>query len=96
MKEVLLNSFWCIGFHILLAFDFSILRPIGYRLEKALPDWMLKPLFTCPICMSSVHGLLFLSFFQFSAPNWFLHIGALVGFNALLVGTIYKLFPDQE
>lgn len=96
MNEVLLNAFWCVGVHILLVFDFSILRPVGWQLERLLPDWMAKPLFTCPVCMSSVHGILFLSFFKFSAPNWALHIGALVAFNALLVGMIYKLFPDQE
>lgn len=69
----LANALWVVGFWA-AALPGQILDPIATWLagdSKAIPaidghapQWITKPLFECPQCMCSLHGILWWSIFQ--------------------------------
>ena len=68
-----LNALWIIGIWN-AALPGQILDPIATwmagdsksvpPIEGNLPDWINKPLFLCPMCQASVHGLLWWLMFK--------------------------------
>jgi len=51
---ILIGSLWCFG--IFKIFD-DILNPLAVIIECLIGHYWCKPLFYCPACMSSVHGI---------------------------------------
>lgn len=91
LQYLLINSLWCVGFHVLMTYDFSIFHSLGNKLEFHLPEWIVKPMFTCPPCMASIHGLLFaLPYYHLSVivP---IHLVCLCALNTLIVFALGSL-----
>lgn len=74
---------WTWGVHCLFEEDY-LLHPIAKAVDW-LPDWVKKPLHTCPICMSSIHGSLIFMFFIKAALIWWpVYCISLCGFNYII------------
>ena len=63
----------------------------------ALPMWIQKPLFRCPVCMASIHGIIpyTLLIFEMGLPEWYMmllpfYTLALAGMNVV----IFKLTDE--
>lgn len=88
-------SLWTFGVHCLLSQGF-LLEPMGNFLERKLSKWICKPLFTCPPCMASFHGVVV--FFTGNAwfglgLHWylvFIFVVALAGLNYIIGELIDK------
>ena len=61
--HILLTVFWIYGVNCVFAEGF-IFERVGDWIADRVPQWVTKPLFDCPACMSSVHGTI--SFFIFN------------------------------
>jgi hypothetical protein len=71
-------------------------RPAKY-LKGKLPQWICKPLFSCPVCMSSAWTLLYFAVFGF--PDWmFVPVAILMvaGLNTVIVSLIATIIPDED
>lgn len=90
---ILLTSFWCWGFHNAFE-DGQILYKVHVWLSHWVPYNLLKPLISCPICMTSVHGTFWYWYSQdnYSFLTWIMFIVASSGLNYV----IYNLFPHSE
>jgi hypothetical protein len=93
LNILLINCLWCLGVHVLLTYEFSIVNKFGNYFEMYLPEWIHKPLFTCPPCMASIHGVLF------ALPAYHLslaipiHLVCLCALNTLVIyalGALHK------
>lgn len=74
--QILLTSLWIWGVHAS-----TTDRMIFARVARIkLPDWITFPIYECPICMSSFHGLL-LAVLWFGFP---MHIHELMGFKIII------------
>lgn len=74
---------WIWGVHCL--FEESYLLGFIPESLKWLPDWITKPLWGCPACMSSVHGsILFLIFLKVHLIWWPVYCVCLCGFNYII------------
>lgn len=58
----------------------------GDWMRKNFPEWINKPLFNCPMCMSSLHGTAFFILFLWGYPVhlWLIFIVCLTGLSALI------------
>lgn len=57
---LIISSLWIWGFNFCFR-EKQIFGAVGKFLDDTLSNWICKPLFKCPMCMSSVHGtILFL------------------------------------
>jgi hypothetical protein len=71
-------------------------KPAKY-IKNRLPEWVCKPLFSCPVCMASVWSLVF--FAVFGLPEWpFIPVVILMvaGLNTVIVSLIINIIPDKE
>lgn len=62
-------------------------------------DWMSKPIYNCPICMTPYYGtLIYVLFFGVSLQDWLLTVGTACGFSVVSVVliTIREYFLNQE
>lgn len=94
---ILITSAWIWGVNCLFS-EGHLLEATGDVLWEALPEWICKPLFNCPACMSSVHGLIW---FFVGIPFCFndtLPIGQLIPFLICLCGLNFLLikFTSKE
>jgi hypothetical protein len=104
---LILTSLWCFGFRALFQED-MIFEKIGdklwgeekyYTIDKAtkvkkglLPEWICKPLFQCPPCMSSIHGTYaFFSLFDHHHINILDTVSLWVAFCVCLCGLNYLI-----
>jgi len=90
---IALVSLWCWGFHNAFQEE-QIFDSIGIWLRRRIPEFWLKPLISCPICMCSIHGT---AWYLISQPNWSLSywimfIVAASGLNYV----IHNLFPPTD
>lgn len=89
------------GIHILFQED-HLLENVGDWLDENLPIYVNKPLWACPICMSSFWGTIGFVVVQFlfkvELSLWFYgpFIFCLCGFNTLLVNLTSKKRIIQE
>lgn len=71
-----------------------VLHPVGKKMWDNWPEWVCKPLFACPPCMSSLHG------FAISAVYFDFHIFPMAAYMVCLCGLnfIIKsiLYPEYE
>lgn len=62
---------------------------IPYNLRKILPEFWIKPIASCVICMASVHSTyvywFFYDFNLFNALVYILYVPALAGLNAIVL-----------
>lgn len=54
---IIITSLVCLAVHILLTWDEMILKPLGDRMAELLPEWLIKPLFSCLSCMGMWYSL---------------------------------------
>jgi hypothetical protein len=84
------------GIHVTAWRGMIFYKPARY-LKNKLPKWIHKPLFSCPICMSSAWSLAFFGVFGF--PDWvFIPVVVLMvaGLNTVIVSLIANIIPDEE
>lgn len=70
----------------------NILWFIAYFGDKILPYWITKPLYNCPICMSSIWGLWYWAYYppeENQIKFWIFYTLALAGMN-WLIGIIWE------
>jgi hypothetical protein len=61
-----------------------LLGPLGDWMEGKFPDFWLKPVFTCPPCMSSLHGTWIWFLFGGGLWLWPVFCLALCGLNKIV------------
>lgn len=80
---IVIGVCWILGFNLCFQ-EGEIFGKIGEKL-KPLPDWIKKPTFDCPYCMSSVHGtILFFLFIPYAWYYWILYCFCLTGFVVIV------------
>lgn len=57
------NSFYCIGFNRACQYDaqsneYMVLWRVKYLSDKYLGEFWSKPVYSCPTCMASLHGVI--------------------------------------
>lgn len=93
---LIVTSLWCIGVWNAFGPDmiFGKIGELargtntesrGFKVNKALPSWVRKPLFDCPFCMASIHG--FASCTIFHGLDWMVipFIVCLSGLNYIVI-----------
>lgn len=89
IEYLIVGSLWCFGFWKL--WD-DLLLPLRTKIELAIGMKWTKPLFNCPPCMGSVHGL-FLGYMFFGVNTVvILYCFALCGLNYLIL----QWMPDYD
>lgn len=89
LENLLIGSLWCFGFYKL--WD-DLLLPLRTKIEQAIGLKWTKPLFNCPACMASVHGILLgLLFFEYGLHDELVvYCFTLCGLNYLITEIIYE------
>jgi len=83
------NLLFIWGLHKLLTAEWSILSVVGDIISERIPENLAKPLFTCPMCMSSVWSVGFL----FTGLQWYywpIYSLCLLGASALICSFLYS------
>lgn len=72
----------------------EIFGKLGAWMYNALPAWMHKPLFDCPICMTPWYGTAIYALLPgpFVVSYWWWAVLAAMGLNVIIV----KLWPDKD
>jgi hypothetical protein len=94
-KMVLYKAF-CISFIVIAIWAtywehmiFGFVTKIG---EKYLPEWLQKPLFSCPICLCPWYGtVIYWMFFPGPIAEYIVTIVVAMGINTVFV----KMMPDD-
>jgi hypothetical protein len=76
---------WNLGFNYTFQPGEIFAKP-GKWMDENLPEWMQKPLYSCPFCMSSAHGTIIFWLFmygQFEWYYWILYCFCLPGFTVM-------------
>lgn len=89
---VILCSAWIWGIHCMFSEGF-IFYKAGVFLEKTIGTTACKPIFLCPPCMSSVHGVVWSIAFCIPVKMIIPFIIALCGVNFIIKKFVY---PDYE
>lgn len=87
--NLLIGSLWCFGIYKL--FD-DLLNPIAVRIEDKIGLQWCKPLFYCPPCMASVHGVILCIIFGITGKAWIVYCVCLCGLNYI----IQQFLPEYE
>lgn len=82
IEKLLFASLWCLGVYCIFSPNY-ILGRVGDFMRNELPRWMAKPLFDCPPCMASFHGLMFCFFYSLSPFEFVPFVICLSGLNYL-------------
>lgn len=87
----------CITIHVIFTWDGMFGYEAGNFAEALLPQWLSKPLFLCPTCMSSIWGTLF----WFATGNeltlWYVvGIFSLAGVNSIATALLYNCTDKDE
>lgn len=102
LAAILFGFLWIWGVHCAMT---MIFRKVAAKIDSWLTEYItwnskftrivLKPLFLCPPCMSSVHGffLFFLLFHGWPAYHVIAYIIVLAGLNFIVKEALY---PDNE
>lgn len=86
---LIIGSFWCYGVYAVFNND-HLLGPVADWIEKSTSVTFCRPLFGCPPCMASFHGVIFgLIVFGF---NWNVlpFIVCLCGLNFIIKQLIFE------
>lgn len=83
---LLFSGAWCLGVNTVLSPPY-LLEDVGQKLDETFPSWVNKPLWRCPPCMASVHGITIYTFIlapQFGFLLLVPFVVCLAGFNYFL------------
>lgn len=87
---LILNSFFIVGFHITT--QEGEINSWVDNLLFAAPEWVKKPLYSCPTCMSSLHSIyIFWYNYEFNQANillYIVYVFALCALNTLVNAAI--------
>lgn len=93
IEQICIVTLWIWGIKAIHTHPFIFWKQ-GAWLDKKLPRYIVKPLFRCPVCMSSVHGTYFFLYFDMSGiMNWIVFLITLAGIQFLIVAFLY---PEHE
>lgn len=70
--------------------DGMLLGKLGDELEKMLPEVLLKPLISCPICMASVWGTTYALYFGLGIGEWIQLCFCVCGLNFVIMEFIRR------
>lgn len=89
IQYLIIGSLWCYGVYALFDYD-HLFGPLGDWIESKLGENWIRPLFACPPCMSSVHGIT-IGFIVFGI-SWiiFPYIICLCGLNFIIKNIIFE------
>lgn len=85
-----------IAVHVLSWRD-MLFGPVAIWIEKKVPagkHWLLKPLYMCLICMSSVYSVLYWLFMGCSF-NLLIVMLCTCGINTIITSVIANILPDE-
>ena len=92
----LIISLYTIGLFVACCRGMIFHKPAKFLAQK-LPIWIHKPLFSCSVCMSSVHGCLFWILFH---PFEILYLPVVIlmvaGINTIITAIISPIMPDEN
>lgn len=91
---LVLAALWIWGIYFMCRRG-QIFVDIGNVGKKVLPKWLQKPLFLCPMCMSSIHGTLIYVVSPMHYNFWLhaLFLVTLCGLNVIIDG-LTESFDD--
>ena len=73
-----------------------IFDDVANWLDTKLPEWIIKPLYGCPICMSFWYGSVFYLIYN-GFDNWIIIVVfAAAGINAAIVNLNNSITKDDE
>lgn len=90
-------AFICIAIHIIFTWKGMLFYPVGKWLQLRLNKYIKKPLFDCPMCMSSFWTLMY--WLYMGAPICditFVMMLVVCGINTLLTSAIYYFHEEPE
>jgi hypothetical protein len=90
MKRLLLNALVILGVWESTSPD-MLLGPMAAKVKAAAGETAVKPLFDCPVCMSSFWGLAFYFFGHRFKPLW--HVLSLCGLMKLIMRLVFTKKP---
>ncbi len=67
---LILSTFWCYGVRALFL-EGKLFENVGIFMDANFPLWINQPLWRCPPCMASVHGLFIYATFMMPFHEWF-------------------------
>ena len=77
------------GVHAIFEYPFLLCKQ-GEFIDRYLYKWIRKPLYRCPVCMSSIHGTYFYLYFDGQTiMGWIVFVFAVCGINFLIVEFLY-------
>lgn len=89
IQYIFITVLWIWGLRAVCSYPF-IFYKIADNLEVRLKRWLSKPLFLCPVCMSSIWGTYFFFYFdQSGIMNLITFIMAVAGVNYLIIEYLY-------
>lgn len=92
IEKVLIMSLWTIGYCCTF-WEGMIFEKIGNWLEKKLPEYIQKPVYSCFICACFWWGsLIYWLVWGNSVIEWFITVVAAMGLN----GALSKLFRKDD
>lgn len=90
-------SFICIAIHIVFTWKGMLLKHIGDWLDLRLNKYIKKPLFTCPMCMSSFWTLVYFILVERTInESTFVTVLVVCGINTLLTTLIYTFHSEDD
>lgn len=97
IEHLIITTLWIWGIHCLLSPDHEyLLHKVGDMLERNIGTWACKPLFLCPPCMSSIHGIFWGIVLYGVSFKVIVFVICLVGLNFIIKSFIYPEYEDTE
>ena len=89
IEWIFLTVLFIWGVHAIFEYPFIFWRQ-GEWLDRYIPKMIRKPLYRCPVCMSSIWGTYFFLYSdQSGIMNWIVFVFAVCGVNFLIVEYLY-------
>lgn len=89
IEHLAIATFFIWGIKAVTEYPFIFYKQANW-LNSVLPVWVAKPIYKCPVCMSSVWGTYFFLYSdQRGLINWVIFVFALCGINYLIVEFLY-------
>ena len=94
VENLLIASAWTWGVHGLFVGLF--LKGVGKLLERTLGTIVCTPLFKCPPCMASVHGIPFAIYFYGLDFKVLIFVICLIGLNYAIKEALYPEYEETS
>lgn len=89
IEQIFIVTAWIWGVKAVFTDPFIFFK-LGEKVEGLIGRWVSKPLFRCPVCMSSAHGTYFFLYFDRSGiMDWALFVMCLAGISFLIKEYLY-------